>query len=355
MEIVENAGEDTPEDEIRRLNGDCREESEPLTRPPEDRDRGGREKGGLDHEQDPGIVPDPVEGCDRHQDRVKVVTEQVRDHLDGVGDDLQPAVSPDSLVLDPEIKGVAGEMIVPVDADRGIRECRQQREPERHGSHAPLMYGCFHTGRAAFSVRMPMLDRPLSLVIPAHNEAPNMPRVIGASVAALNQLSPDWEVILVDDGSTDDTVALARAAMGAAHSRLRVISHQGKRGYGVTVADGLRAAAMGYVAFMDGDGQFDPVDLTLLAALMPSADLAAASPLLARSALLNTELYFKCRRSGLRIQQIAVSHYPRVAGVRSGARVIPILRAVRDLVWLRLRLALHWRAPSLAAPAPESS
>ncbi len=248
-----------------------------------------------------------------------------------------------------------------------------------------------------------MLDRPLSLVIPAHNEAPNMPKVIGASVAALNRLSPDWEVILVDDGSTDDTVALARAAMGAAHSRLRVISHQGKRGYGVTVADGLRAAAMGYVAFMDGDGQFDPADLTLLAALMPTADLAAgwrrrradpryrlviagvfnvlvralygvaakdidcglklmrrevldaASPLLARSALLNTELYFKCRRSGLRIQQIAVSHYPRVAGVRSGARLIPILRAVRDLVWLRLRLARQWRAPSLAAPAPESS
>ena len=248
-----------------------------------------------------------------------------------------------------------------------------------------------------------MLDRPLSLVIPAHNEAPNMPKVIGASVAALNRLSPDWEIVLVDDGSTDDTVARARAAMGAAALRLRVISHQGKRGYGVTVADGLRAACMGYVAFMDGDGQFDPADLGLLAELMPTADLAAgwrrrradpryrlviagvfnvlvralygvalkdidcglklmrrevldaASPLLARSALLNTELYFKCRRSGLRVQQIAVNHYPRVAGVRSGARLIPILRAVRDLVWLRLRLARHWRAPSLPAPVPESS
>jgi glycosyltransferase involved in cell wall biosynthesis len=191
--------------------------------------------------------------------------------------------------------------------------------------------------------------------------------------------------------------------MGAAAIRLRVISHQGKRGYGVTVADGLRAARMGYVAFMDGDGQFDPADLTTLAALMSRADLAAgwrrrradpryrlviagvfnllvrtlygvrvrdidcglklmrrevleaAAPLLARSALLNTELYFKCQRSGLRVVQVAVHHYPRVAGVRSGARLIPILRAIRDLVWLRLRLARRWRAPSLAAPAPESS
>ena len=248
-----------------------------------------------------------------------------------------------------------------------------------------------------------MLDRPLSLVIPAHNEALNMTTVIEKSVTILDRLAPDWEVVLVDDGSTDDTVAVARAAMGAAANRLVVISHQGKLGYGVTVADGLRAARMGYVAFMDGDGQFDPADLNTLADLMPTADLAAgwrrrradpsyrlviagvfnvlvrtlygvrvrdidcglklmrrevldaAAPLLARSALLNTELYFKSQRSGLRIQQVAVAHYPRVAGVRSGARLIPILRAIRDLVWLRLRLARHWRPTPLAAPVRESS
>src|SRR2546423_12846701 len=79
----------------------------------------------------------------------------------------------------------------------------------------------FITGRAVFLLPVPMLDRPLSLVIPAHNEAPNMPKVIAASVAALNGLAPDWEVILVDDGSTDETVALARVAMGVAVSRLR--------------------------------------------------------------------------------------------------------------------------------------
>jgi glycosyltransferase involved in cell wall biosynthesis len=230
-----------------------------------------------------------------------------------------------------------------------------------------------------------------------------MTKVIGASITTLDRLAPEWEIVLVDDGSTDDTVVLARAAMGPAANRLQVISHQEKRGYGVTVADGLRAARMGYVAFMDGDGQFDPADLHTLADLMPTADLAAgwrrhradpryrlviagifnalvrtlyavrvrdidcglklmrrevleaAAPLLARSALLNTELYFKCQRSGLRVVQVGVHHYPRVAGVRSGARLIPILRAIRDLLWLRLRLARQWRAPSLAAPVPESS
>jgi len=248
-----------------------------------------------------------------------------------------------------------------------------------------------------------MLDGPLTLVIPAHNEAANMVKVIGGSVGTLSRLAPEWEIVLVDDGSTDDTVDVARRTMGGQASRLRVIRHEGKRGYGVTVADGLRYARTEYVAFMDGDGQFDPADLVTLGGLMGSADLAAgwrqhradpgyrlviagvfnllvrglygvrvrdldcglklmrrqvleaAAPLLARSALLNTELYFKAQRSGLRITQVPVRHYPRVAGVRSGARLIPILRAIRDLLWLRLRLARGWRAPVPARPVPESS
>src|SRR6202035_1402923 len=240
------------------------------------------------------------------------------------------------------------------------------------------------------------LNGSLTLVIPAHNEAANMPRVVGGSLATLAQRASTWEIVLVAEGSPDETVPAARRAMGDQASRLRVIAHPHKLGYGVTVADGLRAATTDYVAFMDGDGQFDPADLKSLAGLMATADLAAgwrrhrddpryrlviagvfnllvrllyrvrvrdidcglklmhrtvldaAAPLLARSALLNTELYFKAKRSGLRVRQVPVPHYPRVAGVRSGARLIPILRAVRDLVWLRLRLSRQWRAPSLA-------
>src|SRR5205814_5274864 len=94
-------------------------------------------------------------------------------------------------------------------------------------------------------------------------------------VRTLSGLTPDWEIVLVDDGSKDDTVDVARRAMGAQAGRLRVIRHEGKRGYGITVADGLRSARSEYVAFMDGDGQFDPADLDTLAGLMGTADLAA--------------------------------------------------------------------------------
>src|SRR3989454_12667793 len=126
----------------------------------------------------------------------------------------------------------------------------------------------FITDRVAFSYPVPMLDGPLTLVIPAHNEAANMVKVIGGSVGTLSRLAPEWEIVLVDDGSTDDTVEVARRTMGADAGRLRGIRHEGKRGYGVTVADGLRSARTDYVAFMDGDGQVDPADLATLAGLM---------------------------------------------------------------------------------------
>lgn len=236
-----------------------------------------------------------------------------------------------------------------------------------------------------------------------HNEAANIAAVVSGCRPVLTELAPDWEIVLVDDGSTDQTATVAASGMDADGRRLRVIKHARKLGYGITVADGLRSATGDYVGFMDGDGQFDPNDLKRIAPLLENAEMAAgwrrrradpgyrlviagvfnilvrvfygltvrdidcglkvmrrslleaASPLLARSALLNTELYFKAQRSGMRIVQIPVNHYPRRAGVRSGARLIPILRAIRDLVWLRLRLARRWRAPSPARPAAGSS
>ena len=235
------------------------------------------------------------------------------------------------------------------------------------------------------------LDGLVSLVIPVHNEAENIPRVVSGSRAALAQLSEEFEIVLVDDGSSDGSASAAARTLGDDADHLVVVRHTHKMGYGVSVADGLRASRGAYVAFMDGDGQFDPQDLTRLAALLPEADLIggwrihredpwhrsvvsgtfnvfvrglygihyrdvdcglklmrravleAASPLLARAALLNTELYFKAGRCGFRIAQAGVPHYRRLAGTRSGGRLVPILRAVRELVRLRVRIAREWR------------
>ncbi len=239
----------------------------------------------------------------------------------------------------------------------------------------------------------PQLSGLLSLVIPAHNEEANLPRVLGAALPVLREAASDFEVVLVDDGSHDGSVRVAREAMGADQARLVVVSHPQKLGYGITVADGLRAARGDWVAFIDGDGQFDPRDLRVLAAQAHRADMVTgwrihradpwhrsvvshtfnvlvtllygihyrdvdcgfklmrrtvlemAAPIRARSALLNTELYYKCRRSGMRVVQVGLTHHPRLAGVRSGGRLIPILRAVRELVRLRLELGRSWQPP----------
>ena len=126
-----------------------------------------------------------------------------------------------------------------------------------------------------------ILDGSLSLVIPVHNEAQNLGRVLPGCAAALAELSADWDIILVDDGSTDDSLEVARS-MGAVASRLRVIQHDGKLGYGRTVADGLRAARADYVAFMDHDDTIEPDAVYRLAeaAIQTGADLVYSDEVL---------------------------------------------------------------------------
>lgn len=96
----------------------------------------------------------------------------------------------------------------------------------------------------------------LSIVIPAKNEA----GAIGKVVALALEEFPDAEVIVVDDGSSDDTAGVAEKA-GA-----KVIQHPESLGNGAAVKAGARAASGDVLAMMDGDGQHDPRDLKRLIA-----------------------------------------------------------------------------------------
>ena len=214
--------------------------------------------------------------------------------------------------------------------------------------------------------------------------------------------SGSYEIVLVDDGGSDGTPEIAAAALGDDARHLRVVRHDRQRGYAATVCDGLYASNGRVLAFIDGDGQFDPADIGRLMEQLRDADfvtgyrahradpwhrsvvsgvmnllvrvfygirwkdvdcglkvfrrdvLTAASPILAKSALFNTELYFKADRLGFRIRQLPVTHRPRLSGRRSGARLLPILRAVRDVVRLRVRLAREW-SPKATAEADRPS
>lgn len=92
------------------------------------------------------------------------------------------------------------------------------------------------------------------MVIPAKNESEGLASVL----PQLKSLYPEAEIIVVNDGSTDDTVEVCRKA-GA-----KVISHPYSKGNGAAIKSGARAASGDYVVFMDGDGQHDPADIEKL-------------------------------------------------------------------------------------------
>ncbi len=100
----------------------------------------------------------------------------------------------------------------------------------------------------------------LSVVAPAHNEAENVGKLIDEVAAVASGLKEPWEVIIVDDGSTDETAAVLRARMKDC-SQLRVLSMKQRSGQTAAVEAGLRVARGRFVAMMDADLQNDPADL----------------------------------------------------------------------------------------------
>jgi glycosyltransferase involved in cell wall biosynthesis len=111
-------------------------------------------------------------------------------------------------------------------------------------------------------------DRPaVSIVIPVYNEE----AVIGAVVTGLKERYPDYEVLVVDDGSRDGSAAAASRA-GA-----RVVGHSYNRGNGAAVKTGIRSARGDILILMDGDGQHDPDEIPHLLAPMDSHDMVVGA------------------------------------------------------------------------------
>ena len=119
----------------------------------------------------------------------------------------------------------------------------------------------------------------ISVVIPARNEAENIGALVDGIVAALAG-SPDFEVIVVDDGSTDATADAVRAR-GASDARIRVLSHPRSAGQSAAVHSGVRAARGRLVCTLDGDGQNPPEELPRLLAPLLAPDAPAALALVA--------------------------------------------------------------------------
>jgi dolichol-phosphate mannosyltransferase len=103
----------------------------------------------------------------------------------------------------------------------------------------------------------------LSVVVPVCNEAENVEPLVREIHAALAPSA--YEMIFIDDGSTDDTAVILRRLKGE-FPALRVLRHSFRSGQSAAVASGVRAARAAWVATLDGDGQNDPADIPRLLA-----------------------------------------------------------------------------------------
>lgn len=104
----------------------------------------------------------------------------------------------------------------------------------------------------------------LSVFFPAYNDAPSLPRLVPKTFEVLEAVAADYEVIVVNDGSHDDTGAVLDELARRFAPRMRVITHPENRGYGGALRTGLGAAQKDWVFYTDGDGQYDIGELPKL-------------------------------------------------------------------------------------------
>jgi glycosyltransferase involved in cell wall biosynthesis len=222
----------------------------------------------------------------------------------------------------------------------------------------------------------------LSYFFPAHNEAANLRGLVEEALATLPGLADTFEIVIVDDGSKDETPRIADE-LAAAHPQVRAVHHPTNLGYGAALRSGFAAARFSDLAFTDGDRQFKVADLGRLIERLQADDVDAvvgyriqrADPLVrtvyARLYRLANRIFFgltvrdvdcacklfrRASLEGVNVESGGAffsaelliklrARGRRIAGSPTGARPQVVLRAVRDFWALRLRL---WAAPRRA-------
>ena len=112
----------------------------------------------------------------------------------------------------------------------------------------------------------------ISAFFPCYNDSATLQGLIEKALGVLGDLTDDYEVIVVDDGSSDASGAVIDA-LAASHERVRVVRHDRNRGYGAAVRSGIKTSAKDWVFYTDSDGQYNVEDLRRLHALSGAADV----------------------------------------------------------------------------------
>lgn len=221
----------------------------------------------------------------------------------------------------------------------------------------------------------------ISVFFPCYNEQANVKGVVTKALDLLRKLNADFEIIIVNDGSTDQTARIAEE-VASEDERVKVVHHSENLGYGAALQSGFRAASKELVFYTDGDGQFDINEMPALLPLMQDYDVVSCyrlnrqdSPvrkfnawcwtklvcllfhmklrdidcafklyktkilenvqMRSTGALIDAEMLGRMTRKGYKVVQSPVHHYPRTGGRQTGANIKVIFRAFKELLKLR--------------------
>jgi len=227
--------------------------------------------------------------------------------------------------------------------------------------------------------------KSLSVFFPCYNEQENVTRTVEQALDVLKELGIDFEIIIVNDGSADNTGQIADE-LTHRDDRIKVVHHPRNLGYGSALQSGFKAASKEYVFYTDGDGQFDIKELPGILPLIENCDIVSCYrinrqdniirkinakcwttlvcflfkmkirdidcafklykreifdniKLTSTGALIDTEVLARATRKGYKIIQKGVHHLPRVAGAQTGANIKVILRAFKELFKLHKQIS----------------
>ena len=235
---------------------------------------------------------------------------------------------------------------------------------------------------------MPVAAPSISIFFPCYNDARTIGDLVRRADAELQPLTGDYEIIVVNDGSKDDSAEVLRA-LETEIRQLRVVTHPVNRGYGAALRSGFSTATKELIFYTDGDGQYDVGEMPLLLMLLtddthfvngmkmtrrdpsyrvftgnlhrfltrwsfwlPISDVDCDFRLVRRSIVeqlalrsnsgsICVELVKQAQRAGAQFREVSVHHYPRQWGQSQFFTVGRILRTYTDLaiMWLELMVA----------------
>lgn len=113
----------------------------------------------------------------------------------------------------------------------------------------------------------------LSVFFPAYNDSGTIASLVITALQTASKLTPDYEVIVVNDGSTDATAQILDE-LARVYPHLSIVTHEVNRGYGGALRSGFASASKDIIFYTDGDAQYDPSEMELLWPKMtPEVDL----------------------------------------------------------------------------------